>query len=239
MISITRIKELAQKYQTTELNVKREYFQHLFLSYFYQQASTDSIFFKGGTALRFLFNSPRFSEDLDFSATIKKISVIEQTLIQTLVQIEKEGIIPAILEAKTTSGGYLSNISFQGYEQPVEIQLQISLRESSSRGELLTIVNDFVPAYTVVGLTQIKLISEKIKALLSRKKPRDFYDLYFILRANLLTSTQKSILSKVLQTLHTVNINFESELKLFLPKSHCPIIKNFKATLEQEIRRFM
>lgn len=75
MIADHVLKSLATKFQTTELNVRREYCQHLFLSYFYQQPLTDHIYFKGGTALRTLYNSPRFSEDLDFSASITDIRV--------------------------------------------------------------------------------------------------------------------------------------------------------------------
>ena len=67
MISEKTIKELTQKYQTTEINIIREYCQHLFLSYFYQKRKSEQIYFKGGTALRIIYNSPRFSEDLDFT----------------------------------------------------------------------------------------------------------------------------------------------------------------------------
>jgi len=70
MISNEALQALATKLQTTELNVRREYFQHLFLSYFYQQPLTDRIYFKGGSALRMLYHSPRFSEDLDFSSSV-------------------------------------------------------------------------------------------------------------------------------------------------------------------------
>jgi hypothetical protein len=41
-------------------------------------------------------------------------------------------------------------------------------------------VSDFVPAYTLVALALEQLVGQKIAALLSRKKARDFYDLYFI-----------------------------------------------------------
>lgn len=61
MISEEEIQRLASKYQTSEGNIRREYFQHLFLSYFYQQPKAADIFFKGGTALRLLYQSPRFS----------------------------------------------------------------------------------------------------------------------------------------------------------------------------------
>ena len=48
MITNQALQSLAAKLQTTELNLRREYFQHLFLSYFYQQPGTDQIYFKGG-----------------------------------------------------------------------------------------------------------------------------------------------------------------------------------------------
>lgn len=65
----------------------REYFQHLFLSYFYRQEQTDKMYFKGGTALRFLYKSPRFSEDLDFSSAHHDISGIENAVMNTIVDI--------------------------------------------------------------------------------------------------------------------------------------------------------
>lgn len=238
MISQDVQKTLAQKYQTTELNVRREYVEHLFLSYFYQQPQTDKIFFKGGTALKILHNSPRFSQDLDFSTVLSQIAPIEQALIQTLVEIEKEGISANLKEAKITSGGYLARISFQLYNQSIEILLQISLREGDKRGELMTVVNDFMPTYTIMVLIREQLVAEKIQALLTRQKPRDFYDLYFILRANLLLPQDKDILFQVLDVLKATNLNFEHELKQFLPKSHWPLLKDFREVLRREIQRF-
>jgi len=61
------IRKLALQHQTTEINIAREYVQHLFLSVFYQEPDSEKVLFKGGTALRITFQSPRFSEDLDFS----------------------------------------------------------------------------------------------------------------------------------------------------------------------------
>ncbi|MBN1444929.1 MAG: nucleotidyl transferase AbiEii/AbiGii toxin family protein [Candidatus Omnitrophica bacterium] len=58
---------MALQYKTTEINIAREYVQHLFLSSLYREKSSEKVLFKGGTALRIVFQSPRFSEDLDFS----------------------------------------------------------------------------------------------------------------------------------------------------------------------------
>lgn len=240
MINAGKIRELTIKYQATELNVLREYYQNIFLSYFYQQAVADSIYFKGGTALRIIYNSPRFSEDLDFSAYKIKIYDLESAIISTLNSIQKENISVSLQEAKTTSGGYLSAIVFESSEfQKVIIQLEISFRKNNLKGDVTTISSDFTLPYTINGLSQELLIDEKVQALLSRRKPRDFYDLYFILRSNLLPPAKKNVLSGILSILEKTDINFGKELKIFLPKSHWAIIKNFKLTLEHEIGRFV
>ena len=237
MITQEQVIKTANQYQTTEVNVLREYFQHTFLSYFYQQQQTNNIYFKGGTALRLIHKSPRFSEDLDFSANLPQ-EEIEQALTLTLAEIEKEGVLTDLQEAKATSGGYLATIVFQK-DPGVAIQIEISLRGGDKRGESATITNDFIPNYTVFALAQDQLVDEKIEALLARRKPRDFYDLYFILRANLLPPQKKDVLSQTLVILRQTDINFEKELKQFLPKSHWAIIRNFKASLEAEIKRFI
>lgn len=240
MITQEQIKKLAIKYQSTQLNVEREYFQHLFLSYFYQQPQAEKIYFKGGTALRIIYSSPRFSEDLDFSAKKINIRDIEQALVNTLNEIEKENINVAIKEAKTTSGGYLASIVFEASgTQPILIEIEISLRQAKSNGDAIAIGNNLTPPYTIFSLSLQQLVDEKIQALLSRKKPRDFYDLYFILRSNLLPASKKGILSKVLKTLRQTNVNFEKELKQFLPKTHWVLIRDFKQALEREIQRFI
>ena len=239
MIAPEALRSLATKLQTTELNVRREYFQHVFLSYFYQQHLTDQIFFKGGTALRTLYASPRFSEDLDFSSSLHDVYAIEEALLETLATIARENITPDLGEAKKTSGGYLAIVTFRTEQDAVAVQLEISLREGEKKGEAMTIVSDFIPAFTVIALLREQLVEEKIRALLSRRKARDFYDLYFILRANLLPTQRKDTLSQVMEIIKDSRIDFEKELIEFLPRSHWAIIREFPTPLEREINRFL
>lgn len=239
MIADNSIRELAHKFQTTELNVRREYVQHVFLSYFYQQPQTDKIYFKGGTALRMLYDSPRFSEDLDFSSSLTAIHPIEQAVLETLAEIERENIHTDLNESKRTSGGYLAIITFQLQGVTVSLQLDVSLREGRKKGEPITVASSYLPAFTVIALAREQLVEEKINALLMRQKARDFYDLYFILRANLLSAKERGVLGQALKTLRQSDINFEKELKQFLPKSHWALIRTFRATLEREIERYV
>lgn len=240
MISEEIIQTLTNKYQTNDINVRREYFQNLLLSYFYQQKGASNIYFKGGTALRVVFNSPRFSEDLDFSASEIDIKGIEEVLLDTLAQIEKENIAVTLKEAKQTSDGFLAIISFEALGKSTDVRLDISQRVGQKIGEIVAVDNDFIPAYNVVVLQPEQLVDEKIQALLTRGKPRDFYDFYFILRSKKLLSPQKkNVLPQILKILQSSDINFEGELKLLLPKSHWVIIRNFKNTLEEELKRLI
>jgi len=240
MISQDAITKFADRYQTTELTIRREYLQHLFLSYFYKQGNTDNIYFKGGTALRFIYKSPRFSEDLDFSSSLKEVETIEQIMISTFAQIDHEGIQVEIEEVKKTTGGYLAILHLKTDSTIIPIQLEISLRGEELKGETTAIVSDLFPTYTVIQLQKRQIVDGKIAALLSRKKPRDFYDLYFMLRAGLLSIEQKNLLFQALEALRqSSNLNFEQELKRFLPKSHWPIIRELPQALEGEIQRFL
>ncbi len=50
-----------------KLNLLREYLQECILRSFHESEASHALVFVGGTALRLLYNLPRFSEDLDFS----------------------------------------------------------------------------------------------------------------------------------------------------------------------------
>ncbi|MBU1894213.1 MAG: nucleotidyl transferase AbiEii/AbiGii toxin family protein [Candidatus Omnitrophica bacterium] len=160
------------------------------------------MFFKGGTALRIIYNSPRFSEDLDFTVIKMSKSDIENLVQEALVEIEKIGISVKIDEFSSTSGGYIGFLSLDILNETISIELNISKRIGARKeGEVVLISSDFIPAYNLIQLSQKELVNEKIKALLERGKPRDFFDLYFILRSNLLPTQQKGILLQVLDKL--------------------------------------
>jgi predicted nucleotidyltransferase component of viral defense system len=241
MITADTVKKLSTKYQTQPLNVWREYMQHLFLSYYYQHPDSKKVYFKGGTALRIVYKSPRFSEDLDFSTEIHDKEKHHELLLKAVEATRFEGITSVIEEAKETSGGYLAITKFTlpGFPEPVNLKLEASYRGKELKGELQQISSDFIPPYPVSVLDKDQLIDEKIAALLDRQKPRDFYDLYYLLRSGYITTEQKALLSKALPVVEKTKINFKGELGIFLPVSAHPIIKDFKTTLEREIRRYV
>jgi hypothetical protein len=121
----------------------------------------------------------------------------------------------------------------------VPIRIEASFREHQLDGELQTIAGDFLPPYLINTLSQEQLVGAKLAALLDRQKPRDFYDLYFLLQKGLVSPSQKNVLQQVVPLIQKTSINFDQELKRFLPQSHWPIIKDFKAVLERTVQRFI
>jgi len=223
--------------QGSFINVAREYVQNLFLSYFYAQEKSDAILFKGGTALRILYKSPRFSEDLDFSTPTIHQKTIEDLLQETLVRLDLEGIGFDLEESTVTTGGFLCILNTQIARHKFDISIEISSRKKKPGGQLILVENPYIDNYTVMSLRREELISEKIEALLDRKKPRDFFDLYYMLRSNLMP--EKSVLKRILPIVEETKIDFRKELGEFLPQSHQRIIKGFRATLLSEIRRYV
>lgn len=242
MIDAKQVRELADRYQTTADNVVREYFQHLFLSYLYRQKDADRLLFKGGTALRIVWRSPRFSENLDFSGAGADIRAIESLLEKTLVGVEAEGVRVKIDEAKKTSGRYFSILQFEGEGNRGEIQLEVSLRTAGkAKGKTVLVSSEFLPPFTLIHLEDKILVREKVDALLTRAKPRDFYDLYFILRSRLafneVFQKDKTLKARLLEAMGKTKLDAKSELKRFLPVSQHGLLRNFKSTLNAEIER--
>ena len=203
--------------------------------------------FKGGTALRIIYGSPRFSEDLDFSLFMvppsQTKSFVEGLFVKVLANMERAGIKVEIgAKSDVSIGGYFGIATFKILEyQPVGVEINISARNGRDmQGEVDSVANDFAPTYTVVHLPQNEMVEEKIfGALRERKKPRDFYDLYFMMRRGMLTPDQKKRLTEIKDEIigDSRKINFRSELGTFLPADHQAIIRDFIRALEAELNK--
>lgn len=239
MISRESITSYATKYHTLDINIAREYVQHLFLSAFYKLENSNRVLFKGGTALRIVNKSPRFSEDLDFSYYILDGLKIESLFLSTLSELEKSGI-PVELNVKSdvTSGGYFGLASLKLYEHSISLEINVNERnEGAVEGEYKYINADFAPNYGLLMLPEFILVKEKMQALVSRQKPRDFYDLYFMLRTNMIRTSERSELQNIVSIVRDSKIDFAKELTIFLPRDSHALIKDFKSNLIAEINR--
>jgi len=240
MLSIANLEKFTRQTQTSVENVVREYCQHLFLSYLYKQSGSEKLLFKGGTALRVILGSPRFSEDIDFTGITISQKTVEDLFTDTLAAIENVGVEVDVREGKSTTGGYLGIAKYHVFNITTSVKIEVSFRRTARiNGTRALIVNDYIPSYTLVHLPLEKIIQGKLDALFGRAKPRDFYDYFFLLSGNYPLVKEKETLIKVSEILKKTRIDFRSELKKFLPASHAMHLRDFKAVLQQHIERYL
>lgn len=239
MIEEFILRKIALKNQTTFRNVLREYLQHLFLSSFYKRKGSENFLFKGGTALKLIFGSPRFSEDIDFSG-IKNSFLYEDILAEVLSDLALENLEVELQESKKTSGGHLAILKIVAFGEELALFQETSFRPLiSAAKEFVMVTSGLTPTYGIYSLDKGALISEKIKALLFRQKPRDFFDLYFILRKDELRQSlrlkpeeRKAVFNSLARQRKEV---LERELKDFLPKSFWPVIEDLPEKIKREL----
>src|SRR3989338_9505661 len=151
MLNQENLEKFIKRMQTSADNILREYGQHLFLSFLYQEKGAERLLFKGGTALRIVLKSPRFSEDLDFTGSGILQNEVEEIFGNTLAHVEQTGISVELNTAKNTTGGYLGDATFEVFGRPVSSHIEVSRRQGKKVNGVQTVIeSDYIPAYTLV-----------------------------------------------------------------------------------------
>lgn len=176
-----QIKNFARDFKTNELTAFREYIQYLFLSVLYSHPASSHIYFKGGTAIHIIYQAPRFSEDLDFTSHLAgaAFSGLIDDLFSRLTQSDRL----VFKERKTITGKryMLAATNLPGLPS-VYVNLDFSFREKVLQPERSIIQTTFPILFTefVSHLSQKEMFAEKIRAIATRKKGRDLYDLWYL-----------------------------------------------------------
>lgn len=184
MISRDQINELSKRFAIDEYTVIKEYLQVVFLSILYSTNESQKIYFKGGTAIRLLMKSGRFSEDLDFTAelTTKELDRVTAETVKKMSLVVPDISIKRTQETDISYTAILSYLP-EGSKYPLTIHLDFSLREKPETSKEDVLETDFPvapqPVIRHMGWTEV--LSEKIRAFLYRQKGRDVYDLWFML----------------------------------------------------------
>lgn len=181
MITIDQVRRFAQDLKTNEFTAFREYIHYLFLSVFYAGPASSRVYFKGGTAIHIIYHAPRFSEDLDFTSHItdKVFSDLIADTFSRLTQSERL----VFKERKTITGKryMLATTNLPGLP-PVYVNLDFSFREKVLQPQHSIVQTAFPILFTefVSHLSQEEMFAEKIRAIATRKKGRDLYDLWYL-----------------------------------------------------------
>jgi predicted nucleotidyltransferase component of viral defense system len=244
MISEQEISNLANKYKIDKYTILREYLQIVFLKELYSYTESKDIYFKGGTAIHFFLHSFRFSEDLDFTATVAEKNLIKiLSIIEKNIDLEIPGVRLNKVVKKTNSLTARINYYVKEINYPITIKLEFSLREKPLTKKVTVLETEYpvIPYPLVVHLSWEEILAEKIRAVLTRAKGRDLFDLWFILSKNIKID-EKMVDSKMkfynkkfdYNELKKKIENFDEreiflDLNKFLPVTHRKIIKDLKS----------
>jgi hypothetical protein len=187
MLSYDELSDIARLKRLSLVNAEKDYLQDLVLFSLYSQVGP-SFVFKGGTCLFKVYNLNRFSEDLDFTLTekvdVKKITgkiVTDSALLGIKGKIKEIREYRNEINIRLLFRGPLYNGS---KSSQCFIPLNISMKEKvllAPKQELLQPVYRELRSFYVFAMQEKEIVAEKVRAVLTREKPRDVYDLWFLL----------------------------------------------------------
>jgi hypothetical protein len=174
-----------------KLNLLREYLQALVLRSLHESEAFLYLAFVGGTALRFVHNLPRFSEDMDFALEATAgyrardwMTKVKNDLtlsgMDTTVNWNEKGTVH---KAWIRIGGILADAGLSSLPaQKLSIKLEIDTRPPAGAVCQRTLV-DRHRLLALQHYTLPSLMAGKAHALITRKYPkgRDWYDLLWYL----------------------------------------------------------
>jgi len=180
LIELTRISHL-KPYQQ-----EKHYIQTIILNSIYSTIG-NSLVFKGGTCLSFFYGLNRFSEDLDFTE-IGEFDV-EKVIFNLKKDLENLGINFKMGKIEEFENSVSFKVGVEGplFSKEIErcfVSVEISKREvvfSYGAKELKTNYRDFL-GFNVIVMEEREILAEKVRALITRNKARDLYDLHFLLK---------------------------------------------------------
>ncbi|MBM4249577.1 MAG: nucleotidyl transferase AbiEii/AbiGii toxin family protein [Euryarchaeota archaeon] len=188
MISIAELDEYSGRLGLARGQVEKDYLQYQALQFIGQTTGSDLVF-KGGTCLQKVFGLDRFSEGLDFSLNrgirdgpgldgmIGHFEALGYPAVERPAAGRGgKGSFRILVEGPLFDGGPLSRCS-----------LTVNI---SSRGDLARepLVKRLVPPYDEISPMAVlhmgagEILAEEVRALVTRDKARDIYDLHFLLQ---------------------------------------------------------
>jgi len=203
--------------------VIREEVEVFFLNSLFESPISERLIFKGGTALRLLYDSPRFSEDLDFSVTDKIKSAEFRNTINRIVKSDDRFSIRDLACKYYT---HLAEIRIKEPWQEIAFSLKIEISRRPVEEKEAQFANALVKspatniAVMVRAFTLEQILSDKLRAIKERKMPRDIFDAWFI--------CQKTRASFDLKGFGYPKGRIRQELRKFLPTKFYPVIEELE-----------
>ena len=173
-------------------NVAREYLQARILGALQGAGAFVPLAFHGGTALRFLYATPRYSEDLDFALERDRGMVDFRGYLRTVQRaMEAEGydVVLKVSDQRTVHSafvrfpGLLYDVGLSPHQdERLAIKLEVDTNPPAGAGLATTVVRRHV-ILQLQHHDRASLLAGKLHAILQRPylKGRDLYDLLWYL----------------------------------------------------------
>ena len=213
MLNYNEIETIGKLKKLSLINSEKDYLQDIVLFSIYSNIGKELVF-KGGTCLYKIYKLNRFSEDLDFTL-IKEIDAkkLVDKIISDLMLLNIKCRLKDIKEYKNEINIRLL-INGPLYKGSKETQCFVSLNISKKERILIeakkeTIISLYkeIPSFEVFAMQEKEILAEKVRAIFTRMKARDIYDLWFLIKLKNITLDYELINKK----LSLYDINFDPE----------------------------
>ncbi len=178
MISENKLRYIAGSTGMNLIYMEKDYFLTAFL---FLTKDIKGIYLNGGTALNKIFlGHARLSEDLDFAAD-RPVSEIRNEIEKA---VKNSGMFTEFKTDKTTSEFVRYLVYYKSYFQEGSFIIVYVNRKASIllKPERRDVPNFYGIDFSIITLNLGEIIAEKIRALMTRNQPRDYFDAYFILK---------------------------------------------------------
>ena len=188
MMSREQLKNISKGTSLHLYQQEKDYLIKLFLFNYFRRY--DNAVFKGGTCLRYLFGTDRFSEDIDLNLRTSP-NTFRKEVQKVLDEFERLGIESGFINEEVFEDAYTSEIWFYGplYDGSNQTQNKFRL-DAGRRGGILKeprwrlIASEYPETkdkFLVQVMDEDELFVEKIITMLTRSKGRDLYDVWYFL----------------------------------------------------------
>jgi len=179
--------ELKEYYNHSIFNLgqaEKGYMQNIVLFCIYKIYANELIF-KGGTALSKCYGLDRFSEDLDFTSKVYFDTNKLKSKLKAF-QLEFEFEEKEFQEKTTKITLRIHGPLYNGTRNSLcKLILDISYRDNLLISpEIVKIISQReIPSFDVYVMNKEEILTEKLRAIITRDKARDVYDIWYLLKA--------------------------------------------------------
>ncbi len=187
MIETTELMRISKlKGITNKGYAEKDYLQEIALLSLSRNTKNELVF-KGGTCMYKFYNLDRFSEDIDFSA-VKEINT-DLLLKRVSDDLNLFGMETEIINKKDIADSVLASLRINGplYKRTAQsacrIQIDINLKSEVlfTLKLLFSSLYPDVAGFSILCMEEKEILAEKVRAIMTRTRARDVYDLWFLL----------------------------------------------------------